>query len=133
LPKFVTFNVSNSGAQQRGVKVAQFPGRRITMGTPHYCASGIKVPTLSQCTFFNTVHCSRKTSGSNIGAQTSFLPWAPSNLVTPLIECLVRTTSHGTLRPFNSFLILLNLEKDLSPEQLVTIKLRNKASRGCIN
>jgi len=34
---------------------------------------------------------------------------------------------------FNSFLILLNLEKDLSPEQLVTIKVRNKASRGCIN
>jgi len=31
----------------------------------------------------------------------------------------------GTLRPFNSFLILLNLEKDLSPELLVTIKLRN--------
>jgi len=34
---------------------------------------------------------------------------------------------------FNSFLILSNLDKDLSPEQLVTIKLRNKASRGCIN
>jgi len=33
------------------------------------------------------------------------------------------TTSPGTLRPFNSFLILLNLEKDLPPEQLVTIKL----------
>ena len=45
----------------------------------------------------------------------------------------MRTTSPGTLRPFNSFLILLNLEKDLTPEQLVTIKLRNKASRGCIN
>jgi len=27
----------------------------------------------------------------------------------------------------------LNLEKDLSPDQLVTIKLRNKASRGWIN
>jgi len=37
------------------------------------------------------------------------------------------------LRPFNSFLIPLNLEKDLQPEQLVTIKLRNKASRGWIN
>jgi len=34
---------------------------------------------------------------------------------------------------FNSFLILLNLGKYLSPEQLVTTKLRNKASRGCIN
>jgi len=34
---------------------------------------------------------------------------------------------------FNSVLILLNLEKDLSPEQLVTIKLRNKVSCGCIN
>ena len=39
----------------------------------------------------------------------------------------------GTLRPFNSFLIILNLEKDLSSEQLVTIKLRTKGSRGCIN
>jgi len=47
--------------------------------------------------------------------------------------CLVRTTSPGTLRLFNSFLILLNLEKDLSPEQLVTINLRNKAPRDCIN
>jgi len=45
------------------------------------------------------------------------------------------TTSPGTLRPFNSnsFLILLNLEKDLSPEQLVLMKLRNKGSRGWIN
>jgi len=27
----------------------------------------------------------------------------------------------------------LNLEKDLAPEQLVTINLRNKAPRGWIN
>jgi len=45
----------------------------------------------------------------------------------------VWATSSGTLRPFNSFLILLNLEKDLSPEKLVTIKLRNKGPRGWIN
>jgi len=82
-----------------------------------------KSPNNVTSTFFNTVHCFRKTSGSNIWAQTSFLPRAPPNLVKPLIECLVRTTSHGTLRPFNSFLIVLNLEKDFSPEQLVTIKL----------
>jgi len=31
------------------------------------------------------------------------------------------------------FIIFLNLEKDFSPEQLVTIKLRNKASHGWIN
>jgi len=31
---------------------------------------------------------------------------------------------------FNSFLNILNLEKELSPEQLVTIKLRIKGSRG---
>ena len=43
------------------------------------------------------------------------------------------TTSPGILRSFKSFLILLNLEKNLLPEQLVTIKLRNKSSRGCIN
>jgi len=30
----------------------------------------------------------------------------------------------------NSVLIFLNLENDLSLEQLVTIKLRNKAPRG---
>jgi len=34
---------------------------------------------------------------------------------------------------FQFILILLNPEKDLSPGQLVTIKLRNKALRGCIN
>jgi len=33
----------------------------------------------------------------------------------------------------NWVLILLNLEKDLSPEQLLTIKLRNKAPRVWIN
>jgi len=32
-----------------------------------------------------------------------------------------------------SFLLPLNLEKGLQPEQLVIIKLRNKASRGWIN
>jgi len=32
-----------------------------------------------------------------------------------------------SLRPFNSVLIILNLKKDLSPEQLVTITLINKA------
>jgi len=43
------------------------------------------------------------------------------------------TTYPGTLRLFNSFLILLNLEKDLQPEQSVTIKISNRASRGWIN
>jgi len=43
------------------------------------------------------------------------------------------TTSLETLRLFNSLLILLNLKKDLSPEQFVTTKLRDKAPRGCIN
>ena len=35
---------------------------------------------------------------------------------------MITTFVAGTLRPFNSFSILLHLEKDLSPEQLVTIK-----------
>ena len=38
------------------------------------------------------------------------------------------TTSPGTLLTINSFLILLSPEVDLSPEQLVTIKL--KRDRG---
>jgi len=38
----------------------------------------------------------------------------------------VWTTSAETLRPFNAFLIRLNIEKDLSPEQLVTFKLGKK-------
>jgi len=37
------------------------------------------------------------------------------------------------IAPFNSFLFLLNLETDLSPGQVVTIKLRNKGPRGLIN
>ena len=36
-------------------------------------------------TFLNRVHCFRKTSVSNMGRQKCFLPWAPSNLVTPLL------------------------------------------------
>jgi len=40
-----------------------------------------------------------------------------------MYRMLVLTTSAGTLRPFNSFSILLNFEKDLSPEQLATMKL----------
>jgi len=48
-------------------------------------------------------------------------------------ECLVWATSPGTLRPFNSFSALLNLEKNFYPEQLATIKLRNKGPRGWIN
>jgi len=40
------------------------------------------------------------------------------------------TTYAGTLRQFNSFLILFNLEKDLPLQQLVTIKLRNNGPRG---
>jgi len=49
------------------------------------------------------------------------------------------TTSPGKLSPFNSFLILFNLaqgkclKKDICPEQLLTIKLRNKGPRGWIN
>ena len=39
------------------------------------------------------------------------------------------TTSPGTLLTINSFLILLSPEVDLSPEQLVTIKLK-RDSRG---
>ena len=42
---------------------------------------------------------------------------------------MVWATSPGMLRPFNSFLIVLNLEKVHSPEQLMTIKLRNKGLR----
>jgi len=37
------------------------------------------------------------------------------------------------LQPFKSSLILLNLEKNLLPNQLVTTKLRSKVSRGFIN
>jgi len=37
------------------------------------------------------------------------------------------------IAPVQFILIILNLEKDLSPEQLVTTKLRNKSLRGCIN
>jgi len=45
----------------------------------------------------------------------------------------VWTTSSETLQPFNSFLIIWNLEKDLSSEELATIKLKNKGPHGLIN
>jgi len=34
---------------------------------------------------------------------------------------------------YDSFFIILNLEKDFLPEQLVAIKLRNKGPRGWIS
>jgi len=43
------------------------------------------------------------------------------------------STSRGTLRPFNSILLLFNPEKDLSPEQLMTVKIINRDPRVSIN
>jgi len=54
--------------EERG---AQFPGRRITMGAPrssNYVTS----------TFFNTVYCFRKSSGSNMRAPNLLL--APATI-----------------------------------------------------
>ena len=42
-------------------------------------------------------------------------------------------SSNIATQPYNAFLIILNLEKDLSPEALVTPKLRNKGPRARIN
>jgi len=53
--------------------------------------------------------------------------------VTLMHQTLILDTSPRTLRTFTSFLVLLNLEKQLSPEQLVIIKLRSKGPRGWIN
>jgi len=50
-----------------------------------------------------------------------------------MYQMLIVDNLSWNIATFNSFLILLNPEKNLLPEQLVTIKLRNKASRGCIN
>jgi len=78
------------GRNEGWARVAQFPGRRIIMGAPNHCgwremtAGDEKSPNNVTSTFFNTVQCFRKTSGSNMRRQTSFLPQVPSNLVTPL-------------------------------------------------
>ena len=44
-----------------------------------------RVPTMSQVLSSIQYICFRKSSGSNMGHQTYFLPRAPSNLVTPLV------------------------------------------------
>jgi len=66
----VIFKIILQGRNEGG-KGAKFPGRRR------------KVPTMSQVLFSIQYIRFRKTSGSNMGAP-KFLPWAPSNLVTPL-------------------------------------------------
>ena len=79
------------------------------MGAPNHCRGRRKAPTvLSQVLSSIQYICFRKTSGSNIGRQTCFLPWAPSNVVTPLasfydaselIKVLCDVTKH-IFRPF---------------------------------
>jgi len=62
----------NQGAR----KAESLWGRRITAGDPEWLRGAPKNPT--KCI------CFRKTLRSNMGRQICFLPWAPSNLVTPL-------------------------------------------------
>jgi len=83
------------GRNAGGARGAQSPGRRIPMGAPNYCdgrgmtAGRRKVPTMSQVLSSIKYFCFRKTSGSNMGRQTCFLPRAPSNLVTPLHTSII--------------------------------------------
>jgi len=78
------FNLSCGQGRNRE---AQFPGRR-------------KVPTMSHLLSSIQYICFRKTSVSNMGAPTCFLPRAPSNLVTPLVALAVcRNTAKWNLLP----------------------------------
>ena len=65
----------------RGKRGAQFPGRRITMAASNHCGERRKVPSMSQVLSSMQYICFRKSSGSNMGWQTCFLPQTPSNLV----------------------------------------------------
>ena len=62
---------------------AQFPGRRITIGAPKSLNNVTNILSSTQYI------CFWKTSGSNMGRQTCFLPREPSNLITPLYACFM--------------------------------------------
>jgi len=73
----ITLRYKSHQGRNGGEKGAQFPGCWVNMGRR-------KVLKMSQVLSSIRWICFRKSSGSNIGRQTCFLPWAPSNLVTPL-------------------------------------------------
>ena len=77
---------SNSGSKNGG-QWAQYSGGRATMMTPNYCGGGRKVLILSQEFQSSTVQstfASERPQIRTYGRQTCFLPWAPSNFVSPL-------------------------------------------------
>ena len=68
-----------------------------------------KVPTMSQV--LSSIHyiCFRKTSASNMGQQTCFLPQVPFNLVTPLTGGALNANGNTLTRTFWAHYFSLSL------------------------
>jgi len=100
-----TYILVCAGAWRGGARGAQFPGCLITMGAPNHCgrrqitADRRRVPKMSQILSSIQFICFRKTSGSNMGQQTCFLPhrnltslrpWVCGNVRMATGACCVR-------------------------------------------
>jgi len=94
--KFIGEKISTSssvlcGGVTRGQGGHNYPGAeslwgaKSLRGAPNDCGERQKVPNMSQVRFSIQCIYFRKTSYSNRGRQTSFLPRAPSNFVAPLV------------------------------------------------
>jgi len=78
----LSISLHNQGRNNGG---AQFPGRWITMGAPNHFGLRRKVSTMLQVLSSIQYICFLQRTQIRIwGRQTCFLPWVPSNLVTPL-------------------------------------------------
>jgi len=80
---FANIQERNKGAQFLGAE--SLWGRPITAGATDSCGRRRKALTLSQVLSSIQYIYSEKPQVRTWGRQNCFLPWAPSNLVTPLL------------------------------------------------
>ena len=70
----------------RGERGLRFPGRRIAMGAPNDCEGAEKSQQCHKYFLQHSVFASEWPQVRTWGHQTCFLPRAPSNFVTPLVQ-----------------------------------------------
>ena len=96
---FLFKNLLNTGRGiTRGAKGAQFPWRRIAVGTPNHCGGRRKVSPMSQV-LFSTAHLLPKDLRfEHEGAKLVSCPGVPSNVVTSLATGVVpKPQLHSTV------------------------------------
>ena len=84
---FYEFLVQCRGVRTWG-KEGTIPRAPYRCGAAEWLRGRRRVPAMSQVISSRQYIWFRKISGWNTGRQTCFLPRAPSNLVTPLVQCM---------------------------------------------